>query len=384
MAELIELQKKLRTSPEDWDLRVEVIEELSRRERIDEARQLVRTSPDGPVPQHVQTRLWDALSGKSSVRVEGSDGDKPNLVAKAKIVGGNGKKEERPNKVPEPPSREREKDETPKPYQHSKKEPELEPGKVPPPPDRSERKKEKKTDEPLAPGEIAEPKAKGDGELAPPPKLKQNYAPAPQLKKRDPSAGKKDDARFAMSPIEDLPKPRRTRQTGSQKFSAITLAVVVHVFFVIATAFVGVFVPMGRAPIIAMIPATPAMEEELVRTQIVQKTEISKPAAPSAAATAVVTVEGESSFVAPQFDQVNKSFDVNLLDSGVGMSRGFSLEGEGVESNVNFFGLEAGGQRMCFIIDAEPAMFQTAAGWAPSPAHDTVQWSHQVTQTCQT
>ena len=336
MADLTELQSKLDARPEDWDLRLQIIEKLSRRDRLDEARELVRTSPEGPVPYHIQTRLWDALSGTSTVKVvddgSGNADAKPNLIAKAKIVDGPGakkadaKSDKTVSRVPPPPTRakpeEKEDPSVPQPYQHSKETSDDDTG------------------------------------------IK--LAPAPKLRRQVPAAagGKQADRRFAMAGLEDvsLPNPRRKRRTGSVKFSAMTMAVIVHLFFVVGTAFVTVFIPGARAPVIAMIPAPPAMEDEVLKTKIVQKTDISKPAAPSAAATAVITVEAESTFVAPQFDKINKSFDANLIDSGVGMSRGFSFEGEGVESNVNFFGLEAGGRRICFIIDAEPAMLLDEKG----------------------
>ena len=121
MAELTDLQRKLEANPEDWDLRLKVIEELAYRERLDDARALVRDSPEGPVPYNVQKRLWDALSGTSSVKViddgSGNPDHKPNLIAKAKVVDrGEGEKKS-VSRVPDPPRRAKEKAEAKNEYE---------------------------------------------------------------------------------------------------------------------------------------------------------------------------------------------------------------------------------------------------------------------------
>ncbi|MFT5470388.1 MAG: hypothetical protein ACI8UO_005516 [Verrucomicrobiales bacterium] len=340
MLQLTELQKKLEADPDDWDLRLEVIEGLVSREQLDDARNLVRDSPDGPVPYHVQKRLWDALSGTSSVKVidDGSSSPdaKPNLIAKAKVVV--------PGKKAEPKT----KNEV----------------VIPPPPMLSE----KKEDEPFEPKPYVS--SSSDQNVAPPPKLTRIAAAAPTalLRQVPAAAGDSKDelaaGKFQLAPIDEIlaPTHRAPKRMASQRLSALTSAVMFHLFFLVAFMFITVFAPVGRAPMITMVPGEPYEQDEVLESKVVQKTVISKPAAPSASSTRVVTVEAESAFVAPVFEETKKTFDINLLDSGVGMSSGFSLDGEGVESNVDFFGIQAGGSRICFIIDASPAMLLDEKG----------------------
>lgn len=345
MAELTELLEKLESRPEDWDFRLVVVEKLAESGELDRARNLVRDSPDGPVPYHVQSRLWAALSGDSAIRViddgSASEGGKPNLVAKAKVVRRENDAKAEPFRVPPPPKRPQPDPDSgeSKPYRHSQ-----------------------------AASEDAE-KPAADPKHASAPKIKRIAAEPANLRRQPRSSAAADDKKaaaaekFYLSGLEDvaLPNPRRTRPTASGKFSAFTVAILVHFALVLTGAFIVVYAPGARAPVIAVL-AAPPLDEVVIKKSIVQKTEISKPAAPSASATAVVTVEGESVFVAPQIDRMSRTFDANLIDSGIGASRGLSFEGVGVESDVSFFGIAAGGRRICFIIEATPSMLVDEMG----------------------
>lgn len=371
MAELIDLQKKLEANPKDWDLRLKVIEELAFRERLDDARKLVRDSPEGPVPYHVQQRLWDALSGTSSVKVvddgSGNPEHKPNLIAKAKVVDRGEDKKQAVSKVPEPPRRAKARAEA------AEKKEGGDPigGLVPPPPMRS--KKEKSGDESFEPKPYRHSENKSgddDSKFASAPKLTRIVAAAPTelLRKVPAAAGVEKEKlaakRFRLAPVDEFETPthRAKKPAASQRFSALTWAIMIHVGVLVLLMFVSVFAPIGRAPIIAMVPGEPYENDQVLESKVIQKTLISKPAAPSAAATRVVAVEAESPVYIPMFDEFTPALDVNLLDSGVGMSSGFSLEGEGIESNVDFFGIQAGGSRICFLIDASPAMLLDEKG----------------------
>tara|TARA_R110002096_G_scaffold159011_2_gene324575 strand:- start:7830 stop:9695 length:1866 start_codon:yes stop_codon:yes gene_type:complete len=311
---------ELKEDPRNWDLRLEVIERLAAKGNLEEARKLVRDSPDGPVPYPVQKRLWSALSGESDVRVISKEdsGVKPNLVAKAKVL--NPDEESVPPKpVPYQPKAKLDSEKEapqvvePKPHQISK-------------PDAAEK-------EPL---KIGLNKSKGDPEAA---------------------------AGIKLEPLDKATLPiRKSPPTTGSKMSALTTAIVAHLGLILLFTFVAIHVPVARAPKITVLPAPPGEKEEVMRKTIVQKTELSTPAAPSMAAAAVITVAAASPVKAPQVQQDSQQLDVNVLDTAVGMSMGFSFEGEGRESAVSFFGIEGGGRRIAFLVDANPEMLLDEKG----------------------
>ncbi len=302
MFTLDQQMRELEKNPGNWDLRLDLIEQLAAGEDLERARKLVRDSPDGPVPYPVQRRLWAALSGKSEVKVlnPGDAGAKPQLVAKARVV--------KPFK--------------PEPYRGKK--------------DREPAKPE--------PHRLSKPKAaKND---AGPLKIARN-----RRREEKPAAGLKVEAVDSAATL-----PRRRPRTSGGKLSALTSALVLHLGLVVLFTLVVINVPVNRAPHITVMPAPPGEKEEVMRKTIIKKTEISTPAAPSMAATKVITVNAASAIKAPEVKQDSQQLDVNVLDTAVGASLGFSFDGEGVESAVSFFGIEGGGRRIAFLVDANPAM----------------------------
>lgn len=319
MASLDQQLLELKENPKNWDLRLEIIERLASKGNLDEARKLVRDSPDGPVPYPIQKRLWATLSGQSDVQVvdKETEGSKPNLVAKAKVLG------------PEEASASK-----PVPYKAGLREvPELESTKA---------KKEP------VPHQLSKPRGVENEPL----KIGVN-----KPKGVEAAAGiKLEDLDTAALPI------RRTPPTAGSKMSALSTAIIAHLGLILLFTFVVIHVPVARAPQITVLPAPPGEKEETMRKTIIQKTEVSTPAAPSMAAAAVITVAAASPVKAPEVQQDSQQLDVNVLDSAVGMSMGFSFEGEGRESAVSFFGIEGGGRRIAFLVDANPEMLLDEKG----------------------
>lgn len=62
-ARLDELYEELERVPEDWSVRLRLIESAIERRDRDEARRLVRTSPDeGPLPGELQEKIFALLT----------------------------------------------------------------------------------------------------------------------------------------------------------------------------------------------------------------------------------------------------------------------------------------------------------------------------------
>ena len=62
-----ELYAELEKAPEDWSVRLRLIEAAVMSGRIEEAQRLVRTSPDeGPLPVELQRRIHHLLTGGAS------------------------------------------------------------------------------------------------------------------------------------------------------------------------------------------------------------------------------------------------------------------------------------------------------------------------------
>ncbi|MEM1297029.1 MAG: hypothetical protein AAGH89_16810, partial [Verrucomicrobiota bacterium] len=320
MASLDQQFLELKENPKNWDLRLEVIERLASKGNLEEARKLVRDSPDGPVPYPVQKRLWSALSGQSDVKVTNKEdaGAKPNLVAKAKVLKPG---EDAVSK--------------PVPYESGAKQ-------VP------AAESATKEGEPK-PHQISKPRG---GEKEP-----------MKIGINKPKAGIEAAAGIKLEDLDTAALPiRKAPSTASSKMSALSTAIIAHLGLIVLFTLVVIHVPVARAPQITVLPAPPGEKEETMRKTIIQKTEISTPSAPSMAAAAVITVAAASPVKAPEVQQDSQQLDVNVLDSAVGMSMGFSFEGEGRESAVSFFGIEGGGRRIAFLVDANPEMLLDEKG----------------------
>ncbi len=327
MASLDQLLLELEKTPRDWDLRLRIIERYVNEDDLESAKKLVRESPDGPVPYPVQRRLWGALSGQSEVRIVPSDGNdsaKPQLVAKANVLAP-GEEWVLPKPVP---------------YQSRRAAAAS----------AAEKSKDSKKPDP---GEIRSiPKPHSD-KTPEPPKLRKQKAAAQEAE----VAGIKLEA-FDARVIPSRDQPR----TAGKKMSALSMALMLHFGLIVLFTFVAIHVPIVRAPQITVLPAPPGEEESVMRKSVVQKVEVSKPAAPSMSATMVITANAASEVKMPEIEKNTRQLDVNLLDTAVGMSRGLSFEGEGMESAVSFFGIEGGGRRIAFIVDANPEMLLDEKG----------------------
>ena len=312
MSKLTDILHQLDENPSNWDLRLRAVEEFTTHNRLEQARALVRNSPEGPVPYHVQTRLWDILSGDSEIRVieEGELGKKPLLVAKARVV-------------------------------------------------RNQNPGQQTVVQKPAPSQI-------DGILKMPqrdvPSLKPEDGAPLKLAKIKIRESKPIIAAVNLATFEDgkLPKPAETR-AGSSQFSAVTMAIMAHLLILLLFMFVTVSVPLLVAPQFSVIPAPP-LDDDVVKKQIVQKVTSQTPAAPSMAAANVLVAPMPSPLSIPKIESDAMKFDANLFDVGFGNSMGVSFEGEGAESAVSFFGIEGGGRRIAFIVDATPSMLLDEKG----------------------
>jgi len=282
------LLQKLRDTPENWDLRLEAIELLAGAGRLEEAKALVRDSPDIPVPHHIQRRLWRALSGET----QGT-------------------------------------------------------------PDKAEEKPAQK--DPLA--------EKAPVAAAPAPSLRETLSPEsgrPMLRPRQSTEAAALTAGFRLSDLQHIERAEK-QKASANKFSSLSLAVAFHLLLAMSFGLVVIYSPQPAPPVITIVAAAES-EETPMKTARVQKVEISTPAQPSISSTNVLTVDISSAVPVPKFDDITPHFDPNLVDLGIGNSRGMSFEGEGAESVVSFFGVEGGGRRVIFLLDATPYMLLDEKG----------------------
>jgi len=83
--------------------------------------------------------------------------------------------------------------------------------------------------------------------------------------------------------------------------------------------------------------------------------------AASAAASFVISSTAAAPTVVPDFEETPTT-DVAAYLTDVKAGLGMSLEGEAEESDVNFFGIQSGGRKIVFIVDATPTMLVDEKG----------------------
>jgi len=302
MSQLTQLQERLARTPGDWELRVRVVEALALLENVDEARRFVREAPETPVPYHLQTRIWNALSPSAGVTVEVRDEVKPILKARARTVA--------PSQSP--------------------------------------------------PGERTGRKSAG-ASLRP-----SQPSPSPVRLRVQPRPPEIESATFRLEALPGEPSaepgPKRDRSRASSHLCALAVALFFHL--VLAVLFSAIALrSYSLVPAHITVVAPPAEEEtEIEKRKLVRKVKDSKPASPSRAGASLLTADVASPVAVPSFENREPATDFNVVDAGMGFSQGLSFEAEGVESAVNFFGIESGSQSMVFIADATPHMLLDEKG----------------------
>ncbi len=148
-------------------------------------------------------------------------------------------------------------------------------------------------------------------------------------------------------------KPMDKKTETPQKLSAAMIAVLAHVGILALMAFVVLNIPEQRTPeIIARAPVN--LEERVFEKQEIKKVVQRKPVQAAAAQMEVLTVAGASSVAIPDLDTDLVSFDPIGMGDSFGASMTFDAGEDG--GMVSFFGAKSVSKRVVFAVDYSASM----------------------------
>lgn len=305
-----DILSRLEKDPEDWDLRLEAIENAIRAGDLDESRRLVRESPaESPTPPEIQVRLHALLTQGAAA-----------LPA-----------------TPEPVPGEDVSDST-----------------------ETEALREGETYGGGASALIEEEATdfrRGEDE----PKAASRVA-APTLFKNSVQEKWDDyDGELELVDAEYVPRYERPNY-ASEKFSSLSVAVAAHLILLVIVGMVVITVPNPPPPqLIASV--VHEREADLLTPRFVRTTPEIRPAAASAQALDVISSLSTSTFTVPDVEDAADSMAVSMLPGFQPLGNGMSLDISATKaSDVNFFGISASGNKVVFIIDATPHMLVDEKG----------------------
>lgn len=327
---IADLESRLSSAPEDWALRIRLIEERVRRGEMDAAKRLVRESPDSaPLPFELQHRLHTLMTrGVAALEAPAQPEPEPapprqsphGMPPRTRHAGA-----EIPMGVP------RKKSPAPEKTEPAAKEP---PGKKP-----LEKVELKKT-------------ARAIGI----PQINLN-----EVREKKEGRWKNYDGDFILEQPE-ADGPQRRLPSGARKVSALSMALLFHFALLVSVGFVVIHLPRPRPPVLIASMVTHERTAELLPTRITPKSRDYNAAA-AASAAHVIGSAAASPFSVPQMDQP-RGLDVTALITGIRPDgRGLSFTANAREmSDVNFFGISAGGKKIVFIVDAGKYMLVDERG----------------------
>jgi len=329
MSKIEELLERLELTPGDWSARLALIEILLRKGDTAFAKRLVRASPsDQPTPPDVQVRLHTLLT----------KGVEP---------------------LPDPPER-------------------TLPSPVPP--------EETPSAAPPRPAEEPAPAFKEEPVPAPPrtefagglsaliesvlPETPRTTAPEKRAGSRpalrpDPAAVKAKWENYdgglelvTLEPTDFVEAP----STAPERFSAVSMAIMLHVVALILVGLVVVQTPLPKPPQL-VVSVIHEREADLTTTRITRPNLEIKPSAAAAQSVDVISSVGTSSFTVPDVETSDDLIVSSMLPGIAPLGNGMSFSSKAVDaSDVNFFGLSGSGKRIVFVIDATPEMLVDEKG----------------------
>lgn len=339
----------LKQSPEDWSLRIRAIEGFIRQGKTDQARELVRNSPDSnPLPPQLQVRLHTLLTkgiDAAEPLIEHPPHDSP-PVSEAGETEESSPREEAT--VSDQPPSKNEEDHNPSAKRNPEPQTERQPANPPDPPGKS----------------------LGGGLGA----LVEDDTPLPREEKQKPVgklttvnptlAGKrwKDYHGKLQLTGGGIPRPEPPRASSPERISAVSLAVFLHLILFFLISLVAINAPRPKPPqLVVSIPHE--KDTALTITRITKPTLEVKPTAAAAQAVNVLTSISDSSFSMPDVENTNNLKFVSMLPGLQPAGKGMSFSTKATEaSDVNFFGISGGGKKIVFVIDATPYMLVDEKG----------------------
>lgn len=349
----------MRQSPEDWSVRLRLIEERAREDDMDGARALVRESPDeAPLPPELQYRLHTIMTqGKAALGEMGNLGDTEEAssvdqsVPTATTVDSSSGSESKTGKAREEGA-----------SLHPFAEEDLalaDPAEGVPtlgaPSDRA------KDPAPVAKSPVLD---EADAKESLPPVIEEvgyQKLDLTELREKTRVRWENYGGDLHLEPLETHGARHRQLQ-AAQKVSAFSMALLFHFIFALLVGLVVVSVPRPKPPQLIATVTVPEREIDIIPPKITRATE-QKPAAASAAPPNVIGALGPSPVAIPEMEKTN-AVDVTSLVTGMAdAGEGLSFAGDAREmSDVNFFGISAGGKRIVLIIDATREMLVDEKG----------------------
>ncbi len=348
-----ELEAALSRAPEDWSVRLRLIEAHVREDDREGARRLVRESPDeAPLPPELQFRLHTLLTQGAAALppLEGETGNEgggekaeETIVPKEETTSAPAP-ESSSMLPPDPAEQVKVRDRPPRRFRREKPAG-WTPTVVPP---KGASPTEEETKEPSDPGDPV---------------------PQPSIYRAMPRPAKQAVAKrwanyqgdLRLEPLSAIGRAPRI-EGAAQKMSALSVALLVHLAVVILVGFIVIAVPRPKPPQLIATVAAVERDKPVVPVRL-QKLEEQKPAAASAAAPNVIGAIGASPVKVPEMENTNAVDVTTMITGAADVGDGFSFAGDSREmSDVNFFGISAGGKRIVFIIDAGREMLVDEKG----------------------
>ncbi len=332
MSETEELLERLELTPGDWPTRLALVEIALRKGDTAFAKRLVRASPsDEPTPPEVQVRLHALLT----------KGVEP---------------------LPAPPA-------PPESHFPSPVPPEETPPAAPPPP--AEEPTPVAKEEPVS----TPPRTEFEGGLSAliesdlpgtprtdVPKKRATPRPAPRP---DPAAVKAKWDNYegglelvALEPTDFIEAP----STAPERFSAVSMAIMLHVVALLLVGLVVVQTPRPKPPQL-VVSVVHEREADLTTTRLTKPNVEIKPSAAAAQSVDVISSVGSSTFSVPDVETSEDLIVSSMLPGIAPLGNGMSFSSKAVDaSDVNFFGLSGSGKRIVFVIDATAEMLVDEKG----------------------
>ncbi len=159
--------------------------------------------------------------------------------------------------------------------------------------------------------------------------------------------------------LADLEPPEHTERPSQagERVSSVSLALLAHIAFLVLLSLVAVQVHRPEPPQL-VVSVHHDREAELVTTRIARPQPEVQPSAAAAQSLDVLSsVALSASFAVPEVERTSDAFVAADLAGFAPVGSGVSLSAEAVRSSdVNFFGLSGTGRRIVFIVDATPEM----------------------------
>lgn len=162
-----------------------------------------------------------------------------------------------------------------------------------------------------------------------------------------------------LDPLEKFEPP----SNAPERLSSFSFAILAHVAVLVLLSLVVIQVQRPAPPQL-VVSVEHTREADLVTTRITRPTPEVKPSAASAQAIDVISALASSSnFNVPEVETPSDVLVASTLPGIAPAGLGMSFTGKAVDSSeVNFFGLSGSGRKIVFIIDATPEMLVDEKG----------------------